>query len=272
MYKRQCPECGNNIRYSEKDKFMVCKECGFSKQNPHYKKSGFPTWAIVTISIVCVLALAVGGFFVIPFDMDKTKAAETVSTALSRFGRYQYSAYTMEAEYSSSTVLGAKEEVAFSYKDGGDMYVRMVTYSKNNNSTASKTELYTYVDKKEMMVYFYQRNANTIDAYKKKITESDYNNLFKTLKNQAMSEEWDFGEVEIAPKMIESAKKKGFDTIVKMYVGSAEIEITVFFKNYIKEIKMPGISLKADLKFKKFKFDKSIFEDTAEHDMYFDEY
>ena len=119
-YKRQCPECGNIIRYADKDKFMVCNECGFSKRNPHYKNKGLPVILIVVISLVLGLALAVGGFFLIPFNVDKTKAAAITSTALNNMENYHSNAYTIKVEYASSTIIGETEKAVLSYKDDGD--------------------------------------------------------------------------------------------------------------------------------------------------------
>lgn len=40
-YKSKCPDCGNEILFTEHDKFIKCPECDFKKKNPKYEEESF---------------------------------------------------------------------------------------------------------------------------------------------------------------------------------------------------------------------------------------
>ncbi len=40
-YKSKCPECGNEILFTEHDKFVKCPECDFKQKNPKYEEESF---------------------------------------------------------------------------------------------------------------------------------------------------------------------------------------------------------------------------------------
>ena len=286
-YKRTCKDCGESIRYSDLDEFIICPNCGRKVRNPHYqeiellddddlveetpatkapskKKAKLSKNALISIiasvSAAVLIGLIVLVVFAIPFEVSVDDAKVAYAEVIKETNKLTSGTYILEETYYNNKGEKETASVYLAYQEDKGMY-----YGVDSGSYSIEA----FADLKEEMVYYTSVSQDgRISRQKSSFDREDFDKQLSKSKNEVFSETvlTNLQKGGLWDAYVNGYKQWG-NTVLEFSEAGVDAKIVLGSK-YLKKIEMSytqnkqtaTITMEFTKSYKPKKIDKSAFE------------